>query len=94
MTELIWSGPASADIDAINAWLIKHASSAVAIRTLAEIKYRTEFLRNFPRGGRPFEDLRILRVPATPFLIFYRLEGDIVTVLRIRHEREDWQVET
>lgn len=96
MIEIAWSGPALADLRSIDAWLTREASKEQAVRTLAAIRLRVQFLQNFPHGGRPFlrHDFRVLRVVPTPYLIIYRLTGSGIEILRLRHEREDWQVET
>ncbi len=94
MPTLSWTLPATDDLWSIDAWLTEEASGEVALATLAAIRFRAQFLENFPRGGRPIgEGVRILRVIETPHLIFYRLVDDVVEILRIRHEREDWQIE-
>jgi plasmid stabilization system protein ParE len=86
-----WSTPAVDDLRAINGWLTREASPEHALRTLLAIRVRVGFLTNFPRGGRPHQDgTRILRVFGTPYLIRYEIGGDVVSVLRLHHEREDW----
>jgi len=94
MPGLDWTLPAQEDLRNINRWLAKNRSPAIAARTLIEIRTRSTFLEDFPHGGRPGHDAtRVLRVHDTPYLILYRLRADIVEILRIRHEREDWQIE-
>lgn len=90
-----WTAPSLADLRQINDWLTREADPAFAIRTLAAIRARAVFLRDFPQGGRPYRgNTRILRVLETPYLIHYRLIGTAeVQVLRVHHERKDWQVE-
>jgi len=72
----------------------RNASGEIALATLAAIHRRARFLENFPRGGRPTGGgNRILRVINSPHLIIYRIIGEKVEILRIRHESEDWQIE-
>ena len=94
MPKLIWTTPARNDLRRINAWLTERASPAIALRSLVEIRTRARFLENFPHGGRPVldRDFRVLRVHDTSYLIVYRLNGPNIDLLRIAHEREDWQV--
>ncbi|MBJ6121413.1 type II toxin-antitoxin system RelE/ParE family toxin [Sphingomonas sp. BT553] len=88
-----WSRPALIDLRNIGSWLNDQASGEVALRTLSAIRRRATFLETHPHGGRPEADgLRVLLVRGTPYLIIYRIFADSVQVLRIRHEREDWQV--
>ncbi|MEH3035025.1 MAG: type II toxin-antitoxin system RelE/ParE family toxin [Sphingomonas adhaesiva] len=94
MTAVRWSIAARDDLRDIDAWLEREASPQFAIVTLASIRERASFLARFPRGGRPHADgTRILRVLGTPYLIHYQLgPGRQVDVLRVYHEREDWQI--
>jgi toxin ParE1/3/4 len=95
MPTLSWTPPATEDLWAIDDWLTENASPDIALATLAAIHHRARFLEDFPRGGRPAGDgTRVLRVINSPHLIIYRLAGENVEVLRIRHESEDWQIET
>lgn len=95
MTAVRWSIAARDDLREIDAWLEREASPQFAIVTLAAIRERAGFLANFPRGGRPHADgTPILRVLGTPYLIHYHLDGrQQVDVLRVYHEREDWQIQ-
>ncbi len=94
MPTLKWTAPAIDDLWSIDAWLMEEATGEIALATLAAIRFRANFLENFPRGGRPVgKGVRLLRVIDTPHLIFYRIVDDAVEVLRVMHEREDWQVQ-
>jgi toxin ParE1/3/4 len=95
MRRVSWTTASRHDLRQIDEWLTNEADPDFAIRTLATIRYRAEFLVDFPRGGRPYRGgTRILRVLDTPYLIHYRIVGDLaVEVLRVYHERQDWQVE-
>jgi len=94
MPALNWTQPAIDDLWAIDERLVENASGEIALAMLASIRFRAAFLENFPHGGRPIADgLRLLRVIDTPHLIFYRIAGGNVEILRVRHEREDWFVE-
>lgn len=91
---VIWSPPALDDLRGIDDWLTREAPPGFALRTLASVRHRARFLEDFPRGGRPIADgHRILRVHETPYLIRYRIVDAVVEVIRVHHEREDWQLE-
>lgn len=93
MREIAWTVPAQADLRRINGWLIENRSPDQALRIASSIRARARFLEKFPHGGRPDrDDVRVLRVRTTPYLILYRLRPGRVEILRIRHEREDWLV--
>ena len=93
MPTLKWTQPATDDLWSIDDWRTEtppvkspwpHLRRSIAAR----------FLENFPRGGRPTGGgNRILRVINSPHLIIYRIIGEKVEILRIRHESEDWQIE-
>jgi plasmid stabilization system protein ParE len=58
---------------------------------LAAIRGQTDILDRFPGVGSPFgAEGRRLRVRGTPYLLFYRTLSDRVEILRIRHDREQW----
>ena len=89
-----WSPLAVGDIRGISDWLEQDATPATALRSVGAIRHRARFLEDFPHGGRPHGDgQRILRVFDTPYLIRYRIKNDTVEVIRVHHEREDWQLE-
>jgi plasmid stabilization system protein ParE len=94
MPTLKWTPAATDDLWSIDDWLTENASGEFALATLVAIRVRASFLENCPRAGRPIgEGVRLLRVIDTPHLIFYRTVEDIVEILRVMHEREDWQVQ-
>lgn len=94
MRRVIWSTPALDDLRGIDDWLTREADPDYAARILATVRYRANWLIDFPRGGRPYKDAaRILRITETPYLDRYVVNGDQVEVLRVHHERENWHVE-
>ncbi len=94
MLQIDWTGPALADLRAIEAWLDEEANPHVAVRILSAIMLRARFLADFPHGGRPARNgTRGLLVFGTPYLIRYRIVDQRVQVLRVHHEREDWFIE-
>ncbi|WP_210359193.1 MULTISPECIES: type II toxin-antitoxin system RelE/ParE family toxin [Sphingomonas] len=89
-----WSPLAVEDVRGISDWLEQDATPATALRIVGATRHRARFLEDFPRGGRPHSDgQRILRVFDTPYLIRYRIKNDTVEVIRVHHDREDWQLE-
>lgn len=94
MPRIVWSVPSRDDLRSIDAWLTRETTPEFAARTLSAIRLRARFLENFPKGGRPHRnDTRILRVLGTPYLLRYRIRQEIVEVLRVYHERQDWTVD-
>lgn len=91
---MIWSPLALDDVRGISHWLERKASPDTALRIVGAIRHRAQFLERFPHGGRPYGVAqRVLRVFDTPYLIRYRIKDDVVEVIRVHHEREDWQLE-
>lgn len=92
MRRVVWSEPARNDLIRIERWLDDNWASPNTLRTLKAIRERCDFLPKFPQGGGLLTDeLRKLRVLSTPYLLLYRVTPDTITVVRIVHEREDWQ---
>ena len=91
MRRIDWSQAALEDLRAINAWLIEQATPEIAFRTLTAIRSRATFLERFPHGGRRHEgDVRVLPVLRTRYLLLYRIDDEVVQVLRVHHDRQDW----
>jgi len=89
-----WTRPALSDVRDIDDWLTREASPEVAVRLVSSIRSRALFLQDFPHGGRPLQNgHRVLRVTDSPYLLRYRISRNAVEVLRVHHEREDWQLE-
>lgn len=92
MRGIIWAPSARSDLNRITAWLDENRDAQTCADTLEAIQRRAEFLMDFPRGGRPLGDgKRLLRIIGTPYLIVYRLSDTQTEVVRVHHEREDWQ---
>ncbi len=94
MTDIIWSPEASADLDRIAGWLDENRGLETSARTLEDIGRRAQFLSDFPHGGRPWTaGKRALVVLDTSYVIIYRLRDGMVEIIRIHHQRQNWQVE-
>jgi plasmid stabilization system protein ParE len=49
-------------------------------------------LQDFPRMAPVATELvRRKKIARSPYAVLYRVEEDRVFILRIRHDREDWQ---
>lgn len=62
-------------------------SPAAARRIVDRIEYVGELLGDQPRMGRKIEFLGLFVLPVweTPYLIYYRIVGDEVQIVRVRH---------
>jgi plasmid stabilization system protein ParE len=82
---VIWTRAAVRDVQSAHDYLVDFNPTA-AMR-VAEALYRAgDGLAHFPRRGRPVAgtDMREL-VASYPFIIRYRVNGDEVVILRVRH---------
>ncbi len=89
--ELRWSRIAQADIDAIISYYAAEDPELPAI--LVERIVRAPLaLLDFPFLGPEIEigAVRKWRVDDSPFLLLYSVDQATVTILRVRHERDDW----
>ena len=94
MRKIIWSESALGDLRRIEAWLGRERSPEYAVRILAAIRFRCKFLKDFPHSGPPVSaDLRKLRVLDTGYIMLYSLTNSATKIVRVFHEREDWQNE-
>jgi toxin ParE1/3/4 len=74
------------DLEGIGTYLTER-NPAAAVRVLGAIKSSIEALSFFPQIGRLVDDAGHRRMPVLryPYLIFYRLAGNELLVLHIRH---------
>ena len=85
-----YSRRALAQLDDILAYLSAQNPQA-ASDLAARIDALLALLEQYPAIGRRTDarDVRVVRASPFPFLIFYREEGEFITVLRIRHAARD-----
>jgi len=62
---------------------------AAALAVLERIEERCRTLTDFPDQGRPtLGRRRVLVITGTPYLAFYRIAGETITILHIRHAKQ------
>jgi len=82
---LIWTPEAEVDLEEGVTYIARDSVSA-AIATEDRVLDAAHGLCDFPGKGRRRPDgRRELVVAATPYLLIYRVEGDVVFVLRVWH---------
>jgi toxin ParE1/3/4 len=88
---LRWSAESLVDLTEIWRYLAEDASATVADRQLEAILAGSERLRDWPHLGRERWDLRpgLRSIGAPPYLIFYRIAGTSIEVVRVLHGRRD-----
>jgi toxin ParE1/3/4 len=86
-----WLRTALANLDA-EAEYIAEDNPAAAGRVVKKIFAAVELLRENPAMGRPgrVAETRELVVGETPYIIPYRIRGDVVEILRVFHAARKW----
>ena len=86
-----WTRPALRDLEDIGDFIARD-NSAAAARIVAKILDHADTLATHPHLGRAgrVADTRELVVPATPFVVPYRVRGDEVQILAVFHGARRW----
>jgi toxin ParE1/3/4 len=81
-----WLGAARANLIAVSEYIAQDNPDASA-KTVAALTRAVESLKRFPAAGRPgrVPGIRELVVSGTPYIVPYRVRGNIVEVLRVLH---------
>ena len=91
MLTLKWSIKALIDFDEAQAYIAQE--NAFAAQAVADRIWQASLrLPETPLIGRPGvePDTRHWVVQRTPYLIVYRVNGDVLEILRVWHGRRDW----
>lgn len=90
--KLEWTKQALDDLAGIDAWLTENVEVRVAVDTLEKIRRHAHGLLQFPRRKPRIGRARhYSHVERTSYILIYSVGGGVVTVMRIRHVREDWR---
>jgi len=83
---VVYAPRALRDLESIAAYLVERNPTG-AINVLGAIKSSIDTLNFFPQIGRLVDNAGHRRVPVLryPYLIFYRVAGDELLILHIRH---------
>jgi len=83
---VVFAPRALRDLTEIDAYLNDRSPSG-ALRVLAAIKSSIEALEAFPEIGRIVDELQHRRLPVFhfPYVMFYRIVGNDILILHIRH---------
>jgi toxin ParE1/3/4 len=86
-----WLRAARANLIAASEYIAQDNPDGSA-RTVAAIVKAVETLKRFPAIGRPgrVPGTRELVVSGTPYIVPYRVRGDLVEVLRVFHASRKW----
>jgi plasmid stabilization system protein ParE len=88
---IVWSPRAIQHLAHLRAHIAREDPGAAA-RVADALRAAVERLANLPNLGRPgrVPATRELVVPATRYVIPYRLRGDRLEVIAVFHERQRW----
>ena len=89
---ILWSPEAIDDLTSLRAYIAEDnpaASQAVALHIIQNIE---QLLPNNPQLGRPgrVPGTRELVIPKTPFVVPYRLQRNVIQILRVYHGARRW----
>ncbi len=93
MPRLIWTPAALADVQRLYRWLLSRDADA-ATRAVAAIRAGVGVLAASPHVGRPVEDMdpdyreRLIDFGNSGYVVLYRLDGETVAILAVRHQRQ------
>ncbi|WP_371420242.1 type II toxin-antitoxin system RelE/ParE family toxin [Tardiphaga sp.] len=93
MPRLIWTPNALDNVDRLHRWLLPKDADA-AKRAVAAIRAGVRILAATPHIGRPAEDMdpeyreKLIDFGNSGYVVLYRLDGDTVALLAVRHQKE------
>ncbi len=93
MPHLIWAPPALADIQRLHRFLSRQDADA-ARRAVKAIRAGVRILAHQPHLGRPVEEMDAeyrewpIDFGNVGYLALYRVDGETVAILAVRHQRE------
>lgn len=92
MPRIMWSERAVADLVALNDWLTQYRQSDEAAEAVRAIRNQVANLDQFPAVGSPvYAGTRKLLIKDQPFVLLYEVVDGKLTILRLVHNRSDWQ---
>ncbi len=86
-----WTLRATLDLRLLRAYIAEDNPQAAA-KTAARILGAVERLREHPASGRPgrLPHTRELVVPGTPYILPYRVRGEVIEILAVLHGARKW----
>ena len=86
-----WSRAAQTDLASIDEYY-RDLDPAHSLEIGQKAIAAGRFLATYPEAGRQVSDRDIRKwgVRGTPYQLFYRLDGDVLRILRLMHGARDW----
>jgi toxin ParE1/3/4 len=88
---IVWTAPALREVEAIGDYIALESPRASA-RIVTRVFDRVATLADHPEIGRPgrIPGTRELVITNTPFVVPYRVRGDLIEVLSVFHGARRW----
>jgi toxin ParE1/3/4 len=89
---IVWSSEALDDLDSLRAFIGKDSPKAARDMALRIVTSVERLLEPHPEIGRPgrIAGTRELVIANTPYVVPYRIDADVVFVLRVYHSARRW----
>ena len=88
--EVRWLEDSLADVAGIYRYIADDPKAAG--RIVERIRAAVRLLADLPHRGRPgrWPGTRELIIPGTPYIVPYRVKGDLIEILRVFHGARPW----
>ena len=89
---ILWSPEAIGDLTSLRAYIAEDDPAAAAKIVLHVIHNIEQLLPGHPQMGRPgrIPGTREFVFPKTPFIVPYRLQRNVIQILRVYHGARSW----
>ena len=89
---ILWSPEAIEDLTSLRAYIAKDDRAAARGVVLHIMRNIEQLLPDNPQMGRPgrVPGTRELVIPKTPFIVPYRLQRNVIQILRVYHGARRW----
>lgn len=89
-----WTDHALGNIESIADYIVQYNREA-ALDTVSTIFEAVDRLQKYPSGGRAgrLVGTRELVVTGTPYVVPYRVRGNVIEIIRVFHGARRWPVE-
>ena len=89
---ILWSPEAIEDLNSLRAYIAQDNPSAARGVVLHIMDSVEQLLPDNPQMGRPgrVPGTRELVIPKTPFIVPYRLQRNVIQILRVYHGARRW----
>ena len=89
---ILWSPEAIEDLNSIRSYIADDNPAAARAVVLQIVQNIQRLLPDHPQMGRPgrVPGTRELVIPKTPFIVPYRLQSNVIQVLRVYHGARRW----